>query len=117
MRTTCLAFAFCVAIATPETWQRVDPAFTSRFDVNTRELVSRGRNPYFSLEPGAVLVLEDGSERLTITVLTETRIVDGVETRVVEERETDDGKLVEISRNYFAVHPRTLDVFYFGEDV
>ena len=50
-------------------------------------------------------------------MLDETRRIAGVETRVVEERETKDGHLVEVSRNYFAMSKRTNDVFYFGEDV
>jgi hypothetical protein len=50
-------------------------------------------------------------------VLAETRKVNGVETRVVEERETKDGALVEVSRNFFAISKRTNSVFYFGEDV
>ena len=54
---------------------------------------------------------------MIITVLDETRMVDGVETRVVEERETKGGNLIEVSRNYFAISKRTNDVFYFGEDV
>src|SRR3989442_7492885 len=54
---------------------------------------------------------------LIITVLNETKIVDGVETRVVEERETKNGQLIEVARNYFAISRRTNDVFYFGEDV
>lgn len=54
---------------------------------------------------------------LTITVLNETKVVDGVETRVVEEKETENGQLTEISHNYFAISRRTSDVFYFGEDV
>ena len=54
---------------------------------------------------------------MTITVLNETKMVDGVETRVVEERETKAGRLAEVSRNYFAISKRTNDVFYFGEDV
>jgi hypothetical protein len=54
---------------------------------------------------------------LTITVLDETRNVGGVETRVIEERETNSGQLVEVSRNYFAISKRTGDVFYFGEEV
>ena len=95
----------------------IDPAFQSRFAVDKADLASTGRNPYFILEPGYTLTLEDGSERLTITVLAETRPVDGVETRVVEERQTDDGRLVEVSRNFFAIHRKTNDVFYFGEDV
>ena len=52
-----------------------------------------------------------------LAVLDETKPIGGVETRVVEERETLGGAPVEVSRNYFAIHPRTLDVYYFGEDV
>jgi hypothetical protein len=37
--------------------------------------------------------------------------------RVIEERESEDGELVEVSRNFFAVCRETGDVFYFGEDV
>jgi hypothetical protein len=69
------------------------------------------------LEAGYSLVLSDGREQLTITVLDETKTVDGVETRIVEERETKDGKLTEVSRNFFAISKRTNSVYYFGEDV
>ena len=44
-------------------------------------------------------------------------MVDGVETRIVEEHETKDGKVEEISRNYFAIGKDTHTVYYFGEDV
>ena len=88
-----------------------------RFAVEPGELSSTGRNPYFVLEPGYVLELADGDNRLVITVLDETETIDGVETRVVEERESEDGQLVEVSRNFFAINPRNSDVFYFGEDV
>jgi hypothetical protein len=91
--------------------------WTADFFVDKSELTSAGRNPFFILEPGFQLVLEGGKERLTITVLEETKTVDGVETRVVEERETKDGKPVEVSRNYFAISKRTNSVFYFGESV
>src|SRR2546421_1435210 len=91
--------------------------WTSRFVMEGDELVSIGRNPYFILEPGYQLVLEGGGTQLIITVLNETKMVDGVETRVVEERETKNGQLIEVARNYFAISRRTNDVFYFGEDV
>src|SRR6059036_2894165 len=91
--------------------------WTSRFVMEGDELVSIGRNPYFILEPGYQLVLEGGGTQLIITVLNETKMVDGVETRVVEERETKNGQLIEVARNYFAISKRTNDVFYFGEDV
>ena len=92
-------------------------AWTADFSQDRFELVSTGRNAYFILEPGYTLVLSEGKEQLTITVLEQTKIVDQVETRVVEERETNDGRLVEVSRNFFAISRRTNNVYYFGEEV
>ncbi len=43
--------------------------------------------------------------------------MDGVETRVVEERGIEGGQVVEVARNYFAMCTETNSVFYFGEDV
>jgi hypothetical protein len=104
-----------------ERHQATESDWTDAFPVE--EFSSVGANPYFILKPGYFLILEgmDGGEkiRLTITVLDETRIVDGVETRVVEEREKSvaDDSLIEVSRNYFAIGRRTNSVYYFGEDV
>lgn len=94
-----------------------DAAFTRTFAIEMGDLRSSGRNPWFSLEPGYTLRLEGGGTELVITVLDETVVVDGVETRVVEERESEDGQLVEVSRNFFAISARTNSVFYFGEEV
>lgn len=94
-----------------------DPTWTETFRVDKAELASSGRNPFFNLVSGCQLVYEDDDANLTITVLDETRVVDGVETRVVEERETKGGRLIEVSRNFFAVSRRTNAVYYFGEDV
>lgn len=108
--------AGCVAAA-----GKSESKFTDTFSVDKTELASVGTNRYFILAPGYQLVLE-GTEHgkktvLTVTVLDETKMVDGVETRVVEERETVNGEPEEISRNYFAISRRTTDVFYFGEEV
>lgn len=95
--------------------------WTDTFNVSECAWASTGRNDYFVLEPGYQQVF-DGHEgkdaiHLVITVLGETRTVAGVETRIVEERETRNGQLIEVSRNYFALCTHTLDVFYFGEEV
>jgi hypothetical protein len=77
-------------------------------------------NPSFPLPVGHEVVLEgkDGTSDLLVrvTVLDEVELVDGVETRVVEEFESSDGRVVEISRNYF-VQARDGTVCYFGEVV
>ena len=95
--------------------------FQDTFNVPADNFVSTGRNTYFILEPGYQMTFEgkDGGKPagLVITVLDDTKTVDGVETRVVEERETKDGKVVEVSRNYFAIDKTTGDAYYFGEEV
>ena len=77
-------------------------------------------NPYFPFPSGSVSVLkgvEDGTKlRLRITVLDETEVVAGVTTRVVEEKEWEDGQVIEISRNFFVQAPDGT-VCYYGEDV
>ncbi len=109
---TILAAAAVLVFSTAcgDDWQR-------EFAIASCKLSTTGRSQYFILEPGFQLLLEGGGTRLQITVLDETKTVDGVLTRVVEEREWKDGKLYEISRNYFAMCEQTKDVFYFGEDV
>jgi hypothetical protein len=77
--------------------------FTSTFKVDKANLANVGVNPYFILEPGYRLHLKGGGATLTVTVLDETKLVDGVETRIIEEREEKDGHTTEISRNYYAI--------------
>jgi len=92
-------------------------AWRDTFAVNKAELAPTGNNPYLSIQPGRVLKLVDGHDRLTVSILPETKVVDGVKVGVLEEREEKNGHLIEISRNYFATDPKTGDVYYFGEDV
>jgi hypothetical protein len=91
--------------------------FQDTFNVDKATLLDKGSNTYMILEPGYKLTLADGKDTLTITVLDETKVVDGVRTRIVEERETKGGKLAEVSRNYFAFDKATGNIYYFGEDV
>ena len=115
--------------------QNDEEQFTEVFPIEDCLFLPIGTNDYFILKPGRQLlynnnecVMEGECEELVeleITVLKETRPVsfeiDGkpitVITRVVEEKETVDGNLVEISKNYFAECKGTGDVYYFGEDV
>ena len=95
----------------------------SSFDMQHCDFASIGANTYFILEPGYRLILGNEEEQdteqlqLVITVTNETKMVNEIETRVVQERETENGELVEISRNYFAVCRPSNDIYYFGEEV
>ena len=114
-----------VAAAQPQT------GFTSDFPVDDCTFARDGGNDLFlSLHPGDFLRLEgeDDGEAvvLVVTALNKTRTIkfttkEGeevlVKARIVEERETVDGELVEVSRNFFARCVETNDVYYFGESV
>lgn len=106
-------------------------AFTDDFRLESCTWSAQGRqNPFFNLRPGFQLVLEgedDGEDvHLEITVLNRLETITfqtargaqlTVVARVVEERESKDGELVEVSRNWFARCVETSDIFYFGEEV
>jgi hypothetical protein len=82
---------------------------------------TRGVSTYFVLEPGYQLILKgiDGNDtsQLIITVLKDTKMIGKTETRVVEEKESVNGKLTEISQNFYAMCKQTRTVYYFGEEV
>ena len=112
------------AVAAPESpdaGATATPEWRDAFSVTAAALRPEGDNPYFPLRPGRVMKYagtEDGERvELVITVTDKTEVIDGVTTRVVEERESKDGELVEVSRNWFAVDPATNDLYYFGEEV
>lgn len=104
--------------------------FTQEFPVSECGWSNRGGNRYMSLEPGTYNDLEgmeDGAViRQLITILPWTRALFFkdqndrlifVRTRVLEEREWEEGELAEVSRNFVARCIETGDIYYFGEEV
>jgi hypothetical protein len=117
-------FALCLLVGlalVSQPSRAAEKIFADHFPVPPKEWTNTGGNDYIRLEPGYTLVLEgkedDKPTVLTITVLDQTQLVAGVETRVVEERETQNGQLVEVSRNFLAATQSSKDVYYFGEEV
>jgi len=101
--------------------QTDDISLTDSFNQENCTFLTTGNNNYFILEPGYQLILQNIEDKdtmkLIITVLNETKKVGNTDTRIVEERESVNGVVVEISRNYFSICKETGSVFYFGEDV
>ena len=109
--------------------------FTRQFPLQACDFKPNGGNAFFRLNPGRQLYLSnvrcvgekecDELEEVWITVLPETRLVEfsqdgrsyAVRTRVVQEFETADGEVDEISYNFFADCDPMNDVYYFGEEV
>lgn len=110
-------------------------AFTRQFPIGACDFRPTGGNAYFDLTPNRQLYLSnarcvhagncDELIELWITMLPETKFVTfdhggksvTARTRVMEEYETVDGELEEVSRNYVADCRPMHDVYYFGEDV
>jgi hypothetical protein len=88
----------------------LDPAdFTSEID-----------NPWMPLRVGARWIYretdaEGAEQRVEVTVLDETKVVMDIETRVVHDVVTEDGELVEDTRDWYA-QDTDGNVWYFGED-
>ena len=87
------------------------------FNLAGRKLSDSGEAKYFILTPGFQTILATDKAKLIITVLDETKLINGINTRVIEEREEKNGELAEISRNFYAIDQETGDAFYFGEEV
>lgn len=125
-----LAPAFAVLFLAVEPVHAAE--FTTDFRVEECSWSAWGarQNPYFVMRPGRQLVLEgeeDGAEiRAEVTMLRQIERIEfttpngarvEVHARVMEEREYEDGEIVEVSRNWIARCVETSDIFYFGEEV
>jgi hypothetical protein len=85
---------------------KLDPAeFTTRID-----------NPYWPMTPGARWVYRSEDERVVVTVLDRTRrLANGIEARVVHDRVTEGGAVVEDTYDWYA-QDRDGSVWYLGEE-
>ena len=84
-----------------------DPSETFTTDID---------NPFMPLPVGRRIELRGNGLLVRISVLDAIETVAGVDTRVVEEYEAADGRVLEISRNFFA-QAQDGTVCYFGEEV
>jgi hypothetical protein len=133
---TTFRIASCIAALTAiSTVAAAGDGFTKEFPTASCHFSSVGGNPYFPLWPGTQTYFTNATcvaagkceelEELWITIENDVKRISlplsrGSQTvyaRVMEERETEDGELKEISRNYLAACLPSRDVYYFGEDV
>ncbi len=110
-------------------------SFTDQFPLAACEFKPHGGNAFLNLTAGRQLYFSnvrcvgagecDELKELWITMLDETRVIRYFDrgkqrfarTRVMQEYETADGEVEEVSRNYVASCSPMNDVYYFGEDV
>ena len=87
--------------------------------INPLDFSNNITNPYFTLTPGAKFVYSavksEGTERIEVTILSETKMVMGVEARVVKDQVFLDGELIEDTLDWYA-QDKEGNVWYFGEE-
>ena len=87
--------------------------------IRPSDFTPRVTNRWFPLTPGKILVYTGDKDRIpAIDIFTATRrtkVIDGVSTRVVEDRLYTNGFLGERTSDYYA-QDRCGNVWYFGED-
>ena len=87
--------------------------------INPADFSSDVTNPWFPLTPGTTLVytgIKDGKGALDLFAPSaRTKVIDGVTTRIVEDRLYLNDRLAERTSDYYA-QDRCGDVWYFGED-
>lgn len=97
----------------------IDPGDGGTYNpsITPADFVARIDNPYLSFLPGArwVYESEDGSERIEVQVLAETRTVLGITATIVRDTVTEDGELVEDTYDWYA-QDKDGNVWYLGED-
>jgi hypothetical protein len=83
----------------------LDPAdFTAQVD-----------NPYWPMAPGSKWEYRSADERIVVTVTEKKKTVDGIEARVLRDVVTGNGKLVEVTDDWYA-QDSAGNVWYLGED-
>jgi hypothetical protein len=84
------------------------------------DFVPESGNPYFPLVPGDTFHYEsqtdEGLETQAFTVTSNTKIIQGITTRVIEDIVRLNDVIIEHTFDWFAQNRKTGDVWYFGED-
>lgn len=111
----CISLMACTA--PPPIAATLSGGWQTEFNLSSRRLSPTGESRYFILKPGYQVTLASNNAKLVIAVLDETKVFNGITTRVVEEREEKNGALYEVARNFYAMDEVTGDAFYFGEEV
>src|SRR5260370_7645694 len=109
MRHAFSLLVLCVATLAAQDYQ-------ATFSNDKKNLGVKGLNPYFPLTPGYKLSYRHGNYTDTLTVLDKTKVIDGVECRIMEDREMKNGQVIELTLDYSAIDSTTNHVSYFAAD-
>ena len=96
------------------------PTGSESVKLNPADFTTTIDNPYWPMQPRKQMGLpgerrSGNVQRVDITVTNTTKIVDGIEARVVHDVVTEDGQLVEDTFDWYA-QDKSGNIWYLGED-
>jgi hypothetical protein len=96
------------------------PVGADKVDLNPNDFVAQIDNAYWPMAPGNRWVINENDlegkvKRIEITVTDQKKQIIGIETTVIRDRVTENGKLVEDTYDWYA-QDKDGALWYFGED-
>src|SRR4051812_15989828 len=117
MAIACLALAAgCGSSGSPDKPKAGSlPHGSERVKLDPPSFSTRVDNPWMPLAPGSVWVYREGKATNRVTVLSRTKLIEGIHARVVHDVVSEKGKLVEDTFDWHA-QDKDGNVWYLGED-
>ena len=96
------------------------PQGSAPFPIDPKDFTIEITNPYWPMKPGSQWRYREtdseGAKRdVVVTVLDQTKTIQGVETRVVHDQVSEDGQVTEDTHDWYAQDTEG-NLWYFGED-
>jgi predicted small lipoprotein YifL len=96
------------------------PTGSERVELDPADFSTTIDNPYWPMRPGSKWVYREtdgkgGEQRVEVTVTSETKMIAGIEARVVHDIVTEDGEPVEDTLDWYA-QDADGNIWYLGED-
>jgi hypothetical protein len=115
-----IAMSLLVACGGSSSSQSSLPRGGEPVSLDPAEFVARIDHPYWPMAPGNTWVvmdkdLEGNAQRIEITVTNKKKRILGIDTTVIHDRVTENGKLVEDTYDWYA-QDKDGNLWYFGED-
>jgi hypothetical protein len=118
VRRAALAIAFVTMPGIVACGGSAEPGYRAQRLPSADHFVTVVDHPFYPLPVGATWVYRgatsDGVEQITVTVLPDKRLVDGIAATVVHDRATVDGRVTEDTYDWFAQDDDG-NVWYLGE--
>jgi hypothetical protein len=91
------------------------PTGSETVELDSADFSADVDHPYWPMAPGSRWVYEEDGLQVEVTVTDDTRMVDGIEARVVHDVVSEKGQVVEDTYDWYA-RDRDGNVWYLGED-